>query len=464
MRQRFIHETAIKDVADLIGAILSKDKKYLDNFKSKNKRYSSSISSSTKDLVMTFPVLCSNTINVKTAMMISKAHERKCVAMLQMLFSSIWVSDAQDAKEFINTFHSNISMADVDTGLGQISSIDDFVSATDAAMNDFKNLRRESFMSDYEILSILKEDNAKAMHEYAFPIESIRDISIQDFKVFPGNDIRLNEAKVSNKAPGYGERSKRTKFDKNKNKYVDGYDYVWNPDSINPNSENKFFTKQLMDTDVKKSNEMVPSLIIIRFSGKGYNDDKQSVYEAIVGVKSRLIPVDSFDIIDHIFAKSTDNNYLLKLIRATTREISFVKDFLLGLQKAKVDALSNSGKGSGSRIWKTLEIRSTRSRLKKALHQQNNANAITSLVMTADEVDYLKKNSNIAMDNVMVARKMMESYNLLSIVIVDEAMECASFLYDGDDTFETLAFTGMERDAGDGGMYKKVINMMSKMV
>ena len=462
MRQRFIHETAIKDVADLIGAIFSKDQKYLDNFKSKGKRYSSSISSSTKDLVMTFPVLCSNTINVKTAMMISKAHERKCVAMLQMLFSSIWVSDAQDAKEFINTFHSNISMSDTDTGLGQISSVDDFIDATDSAIKDIKGLKRESFMSDYELLSILKEDNNKAMHEYSFPIESIIDISIQDFKVFPGNDIRLHEARVNTNPVGPTTRRPVMRTDANGNEYVDGYTYGTNGNL--DKGENKFFTKQLLDTDVKKSNEMVPSLIVIRFSGKGFNDDKQSVYEAIVGVKARLIPVDSFDIIDHIFVKHTDNNYLLKLIRATTREISFVKDFLLGLQKAKVDALSNSGKGSGSRIWKTLEIRSTRSRLKKALHQQNNANAITSLVMTADEVDYLKKNNNIAMDNVTTARKMMESYNLLAIVIVDEAMECASFLYDGDDTFETLAFTGMERDAGDGGMYKKVINMMSKMV
>ena len=46
--------------------------------------------------------------------------------------------------------------------------------------------------------------------------------------------------------------------------------------------------------------------------------------------------------------------------------------------------------------------------------------------------------------------------------IVDEVDEKVSFLWDdGTNDFETLSFMSLEREEG-GGMYKKVINMMTK--
>ena len=47
-------------------------------------------------------------------------------------------------------------------------------------------------------------------------------------------------------------------------------------------------------------------------------------------------------------------------------------------------------------------------------------------------------------------------------MVVDETIEVAKFLFDGDDTYETLSFNNLERESGDG-MYKKVLNLMTKM-
>ena len=88
--------------------------------------------------------------------------------------------------------------------------------------------------------------------------------------------------------------------------------------------------------------------------------------------------------------------------------------------------------------------------------------AITSLVVTQDEADFLYKNYNIKIENIGTARNILQKYNLLSIVIVDESIEVVKFLFDGDDSFETLSFNNLERESGDG-MYKKVINLMNKM-
>ena len=74
----------------------------------------------------------------------------------------------------------------------------------------------------------------------------------------------------------------------------------------------------------------------------------------------------------------------------------------------------------------------------------------------------LNKNYNINLHNTGVARNILQKYNLLSLVIVDETIEVCKFLFDGEETYETLSFNNLERES-DGGMYKKVLNLMSKI-
>ena len=88
--------------------------------------------------------------------------------------------------------------------------------------------------------------------------------------------------------------------------------------------------------------------------------------------------------------------------------------------------------------------------------------SITSLVVTQDEADFLYKNYNIKLEHIPTARNLLAKYNLLSLVIVDETIEVCKFLFDGEDSFETLSFNNLERESGDG-MYKKVLNLMTKM-
>ena len=66
----------------------SKDK-YKPTSDAKNTYLGGSISNYVKDLVLTFPVLCDNSLPPTTASMISRANERSIVTMLQILFSSM---------------------------------------------------------------------------------------------------------------------------------------------------------------------------------------------------------------------------------------------------------------------------------------------------------------------------------------------------------------------------------------
>lgn len=422
MSTRYIRETVIKDIIDLLGAIKDGDEKIIDKLTPKNSKYATSISKSSKDLIMTFPVICSNTIDPKTATMVSKAIERKCVTMLQLLFAANAYDDSENASDFIKNFHSNINIGNL--------SVDDYLDISDKIYKDVK-----PFMSESSLIGLVQEDMKNLPNERVLS-DSINETSLQNFKIVDN----FGEIMVMTEE----EHPLKTSTDIQKSL------------SQMKKDEYERFNKQLLDSDVKKCNEMVPSLLIINLS----KDNSRT--SAVVGVKARLIPTDSFDIIDRVYAKHNDSNTLLKLVRATTREISFCKDFLFGIDKAKIDVLSKSKKGSASSLWKTLERRSIKSNINKALRKQNNAMSITSLVVTQDEADFLYKNYNIKLENVATARNLLAKYNLLSLVIVDETIEVCKFLFDGEDSFETLSFNNLERESGDG-MYKKVLNLMTKM-
>ena len=433
MSTRYIRETVIKDVIDLLVAIKDGDEDFLRKMRPKKDKYSSSIAKGSKDLIMTFPIICSNTIDIKTATMVSKAIERKCVTMLQLLFSANCITDEKSAADFIKNFHNNIDMGNI--------SVDDFLNYSNKLSKEFN--MGSIYKEENDLIQNIKDEMKTLEFEVSLPVDSVNESSLQDFKI----SNKYDDIHVIREARPIQNNSRNSQNLKN---YID-YQKM-QVDS---------FTKQLLDNDVKKCNEMVPSLLIINVS---YEKDKNTVVDChyIVGVKARLIPVDSFEIIDKIFVKHNDSNTLLNIIRATTKETSFVKDFLLGVDKAKVDALSNSRRGSVSRIWKTLERRAIKSNINKALRRNNDATAITSLVITQDEADFLYKNYNIKIENIGTARNILQKYNLLSIVIVDESIEVVKFLFDGDDSFETLSFNNLERESGDG-MYKKVINLMNKM-
>jgi hypothetical protein len=75
----------------------------------------------------------------------------------------------------------------------------------------------------------------------------------------------------------------------------------------------------------------------------------------------------------------------------------------------------------------------------------------------------MKESSGVDIMNVSTARKILDAYNFIAIIVLNEAVETASFLYDsGDDNYERLTFSNMEREASDN-TYKKMVNLLTKV-
>lgn len=502
-----IHETVLKDAIELFTGIhdlVSDDEgleKLIAKHKSRNSPYIRSIANKSNDLICVFPVLSSRNIAIGNQAMVSKAIEKNLVAMMQMLFSAIQIADADDAFEYINNFHTNINKSakffDIDDVIAVSNLMDSATESAykvggkvdaailEAVRQDLKNM---NFVLDSHITTRpIKESftcNLDPSGKYTVEVKPYKedynyDDYIEDFgNQVDGRDVaidRLNRTtrKQSayigqledelNKFKGLDAADKQRRRTKdaldNRKTRVDiakGYSQL-------TKDQNDFFRNQVLNSEYKKANELQPTLMIVNFKVKN-GDSYIPVDSIVIGVKAKLYPIASEDIITHLVAKSKDANWIQKFIKASTKEISFFKDFLFAIDKAKIDALSMSRKGSSNMMWKVLERRANKSKFNKLMAKSNDATAITTIMVSQNEVDYMKKEYQVDISEISTARVLLEKYNLIGLCIVDESLEIAKFLYDtGDDMWETIAFSNLERESNDN-TYKKVVNLMTKVM
>ena len=208
--------------------------------------------------------------------------------------------------------------------------------------------------------------------------------------------------------------------------------------------------------EIKKANEMVPSIMVVRFRSGEHNE---AVGEAVIGVKVKLIYVTQADMIDRIILKSGDQNRLFEFLKATTGEISMFKDFMFALDRAKLDSFSKSAKSSP--IWKLLERRSNVSRANSFFNNNNGAGtAIATLLVSQDTMDILKKEHNFNQRNTSKLINIMTDYSAMGFIITNDVTEKVQMLFDDNDlSFETLSYSSLERE--DKNQYKKVINLLA---
>ena len=441
-----LHEGFFKDIIDLV---LSDDtfEKFWDKtqkvFKNKdtscskfNDAISKNIAFAAKGLTAVFPVIVTEATPIDQAVMISKAVERKAVAMLQMLFAANQITNARNAYDYLNKFHNNID----DSLDWSTANIDDVINAS----NDLDDILENSNIKNIVEINIKRgieaiQEDIKMNCNY-YLSENINPKSVNNYIVRNVlNDIQVIE-EVS-----FPEGQRQRVPSNLKASY----------DALN---------KSVLKSDIEKANEAVPSLMIINFRVKSkYSNPDPTINTAVIGVKAMIHYVSSEDMINKVMLKNSDKNGLFNFIRATTREISFFKDFLFAVDRAKVDALSKTGKGSSSNIWKLLELRANEAKRKKSLLSKNaSCSAIATIVVTKAEVELIKKYHRIDISKAGTLKSIMRGYSIMCAAIIDDAVEKVDFLWDdGSQGFETYSFSSLEREESSG-MYKKVINMINK--
>lgn len=408
-----------------------------DNKKDNYLRYlNGSISNAAKDLIMTFPVMCDNSLPISTASMISKAHERNVITMLQLLFSAMQMN-SKDGREVIAKIHTNLktnnySIDDV------VDALDDISDSSEPGKAIYNLLGENIQLSDRDLKNLINEmtETLKTMNK-SFPVESLSETSLNDFTVLNVNGNTI----VREAAPQKKENSKE-------------------------DNEVYLSAEKLLDSDIKKANELAPSLMVVQYNelevdAKG---DKKIFQKTsfVAGVKSRLIAVDSMDIVERIVSKNKTALNFLNFIRATTGEIHLVKDFLLSVDQAKIDAKNSVKKGQAARMWKALEARAIKNNRNKLRKEGNSASAITTLVLSQETVNFLKTKYDFDIENLKNATMILEAYNLMGLFIADESVEVVKSLYDGNSEFESTAYQYLRRENNNNSTEKAITNLLGQ--
>lgn len=466
-----IHETVVADIFETLrdGIKLVGDTVNPKTAKVRNAR---SIARATSGLTLAFPVICSNTLPLETATMIAKAIERKNVALLQMAFSAYNITSDSDAISHLSKFHQNLNLGkmDLDSFMDAMESLSEssniYPNEIAAIKEDCK--RNLNFILDDSIneRSLLEYSEIHTMGRESIIYEAPRP---KDLSGNPLSDDDMENMAYDNTGIGHSKEDIRWYYDQKNKEDKQKLDTI----KVNNDARDKYrqatqnrsdqFTKQLLPSDVKKANEMQPTLMVVNFYVNEKDRDLNVAQQFVCGVKSKLYPIDSSDIINKIITKHVDSDVLLKLVKVSTREISFVKDFLLGIDDAKLDSLSKSRKGSGSTLFKALERRALKGKVRRSLRLENSAKAISTLVISSEEAEELRKYENIDVMNPRTIVPIMEKLNLLYFVVVDTIGESVNMLTDGETEYESYSFTALERESGDAA-YKKAINLITKVV
>ena len=422
-----IHETIVRDIVDLINTARNTD--FIDL---KNDVSIKSISHASDAMTLVVPIPTSTAVSVSSASMVAKSIERKYATMLQMVFSAININNSDNGIDYLRRFHTNLKM-------------DDKLSL-DSYMDFMASLPLDESVNPIEYRNELRSVMEDLKYHTSYLVkEAFNPVSLSDYRLVNtyGREKIIHKNKKITTSIYEVDLSDDLDFRREKN-------------------YNDAIKNQLIATDVKKANEIVPTMMVVNFVNMVDGVEKVES-SMVIGVKAKIYPINSEDMMERLYSKNQDRNGFLKLIRATTREISFFKDFIFAIDKAKIDALSSSRRGSSSKIWKILERRAVKSRLRRALMQPNDASAISVICISQEEVEYLKKNFNVHVDNARVIRPIMESYNLMDVVIVDELNEVCKLIFDtGNDEYEKVSFRSMEKESSDND-FRKMINLMTKM-
>jgi hypothetical protein len=446
-----------------------------DNSRKSGPYLGGSLSNYSKDLIMTFPVLCDNTLPPETASMISRANERYIITMLHLLFASEQIQGS-GGKDVLKKIHNNIKNS---------MSIDDYIDACDSIYKKISGIRESTDMCERARRSMsetLKQPPKR------YPESSFSTKSLNDYKVLNlGGKTVVKEAdpnlppmtgySVSGLEDPYrsddsiDRASKISKIaSMQRDEYRKGLDQARREREALSNmqdidTQHDIFAKMLVDSDVKKANELAPSLMILNFVTVEKTNSGEEVkvqHPFIAGVKSRLVSVDGMDIVERIASKNKTRLSFTNLIRATTGEIRFLRDFILSIDQAKINAKNAAKKGMAAKMWDTLEFRATKNNRRKLQRSGNDASAITTLVINQETANFIKKEYDFDIESPKNAKMIMDSYNLLGIIICDESIELAKIMYAGNDSFEQQAYSYLEKESNDKS-YKKVVNLIGQM-
>ena len=404
------------------------------------KKNNDSLAKKAKEGILQFPAICSNSLDVDTLSMASKALERNYATFAQIVYTMNCVAQVDEIKgvgDFINKFHTNI---------GNTGTIDVLNLALKEALEDYSQTELDGMVLETILCkgstNTIIHENSINLKEYmsGFNLDVLNDL-------FMPADIR-KEIIEENIA-----------YNKNHRKYGDIL--LEAEDEKNPNLNRIVIPSKVLDNnELKKANELVPTTLTLKINFMDKNGNLAGERTFNIGVKVTLHPASSEEIINNL-CSARDTGFF-KFIRWTTGELSLVKDVLLNLNEIKLDVVNKTaGKSGWFSTFKRLKAKSTI--LSKFSKGAQGFHPLGTIIISMDEAEIIKNKSGLDLTRVSDVKKVMDKFMLLGFVILDPATQTAMFIFDDSPDFEMQPFSGLKREGnGSNTDLKELLKVMNR--
>lgn len=442
--------STLRDILDTVNNLHGEVTDYISST-----RQMKSLSKASQDGIMNFPVIVSDALTIEDASLVAKALEKEYAsfALVVMTMNPYLNVDGNNASavDYVNKFHQNLDTRTDPTDI----------------INTIQNITRESselLDLDYSVAESLNEVLLYRVYEnvncgsvnnanisYSYTIEDVTESKIL-------NDVV--KRRITSIYKPLTEADSTPRIEVNINGGSSGNSSRM---SAHESGRNQRQLQHLMDNDVKKSNELVPTLLHVRI----YPVDKDSAKELppidfVVGIKATLHPVPSDEMITNICRGVKNEDVLFNMLRWTTGEISFLKDFVFGINEIKIDAMNASHKSS--KWWTMLKRRKAMAKIKNFVFP-NKLLPNATIVVTQEEVNTIKEIYGYDLENLSIIDKLMSNYFLIAFVIVDPALQRVKFLFDGRTQFEMQTYATLARESTTNDkQFKEMLNMLGRRI
>lgn len=222
------------------------------------------------------------------------------------------------------------------------------------------------------------------------------------------------------------------------------------------------YTSQLIPNDVNKANELIPLILDITAFYENEDGDKYQV-NILMGIKTIAHLLTSEEMIYNITKSLEEKRAFFRFIQWTSGEISFLRDYVLCLDRIKSEAIN---KKKNSNWWRSLKLRALSSKIRRAALLKKELLPNATILISMDEVEYIANNYNInLLKDTKTVEQLMDIFFLLGFVIIDSSAELVYFFFNGESNYQTFSFNSLERESkGSGsGDIKALVSLMNRI-
>ena len=489
--------TILKDISDTLKDAISIAKE-MDI--SLNKQ--TSIAQMSSDATLQFPVITSRSINIDTAQTVTKALERQYAIFIQMIISMNPYLDLEKDRNLqgyikknlhqntANLIDLNESAMDLYSdmfGNTILFSLNEGCNGHVLASNREQMFNPDQYLNDKILNNLYRPknitlENARLNLDYYYKKNQIvkEDVDYDDYNKEYGadyyKDIEVDQKIESNriareknliekKKLAHQQMMDREQLRMNKHKIemdraareADDKKFKHELNKTKWDYQSKTMTK-LSDNDVKKCNELVPTTLSVTLQIKD-GSSFGGVSNFIIGVKGLMHPVNSDDMISNLLSGFRSGNKFFSFLRWTSGEIKFLKDLILNMDNIREDVVKKHKK-NGSSWWSALKRR----RNVAALRRIKGSGGIlpnATIVCSMTEVNELKEAYGVDLLDGKMINRIMKTYFLLGFVVVDDSQELCHFIFDGENKYQVVSFSGLEKENNSKNDFKDIYKLIN---